>query len=65
MFPSFHLPHTGQKEGAQGVHSNPKLTTTSMSDTTGSVPHMAGLNLQLFKVCRVASSIERAALPTS
>jgi hypothetical protein len=47
------------------VHSSLKLTTTSMSDTTGSDPHIAGLNLQLFRVCRVASSIDRAALPTS
>jgi|SRR5437588_8132947 len=47
------------------LHRNLKLTTTSMSETTGSGPHIAGLNLQLFRVCRVASSIERAALPTS
>src|SRR5438034_1053588 len=33
-----------------------------MSETIGSAPHIAGLNLQVFSVCRVASYIERVAL---
>src|SRR6266581_7202033 len=36
-----------------------------MSDTTGSAPHMAGLNFQPFRVSRAALSMERSALPTS
>ena len=44
---------------------NLKRTTTIMSETTGSAPQVAGLKRHLFRVCRVASSIERPALPTN